>query len=145
MSSSSTPSGLPWVDTRSYLHALETLLSTSPDTDALVAWRSAKVELAGVMSSSSANARRLLVDLQSSLARSSASVSDAAQPLEELRLRLEQIEMRKAALSERVQRMTTERDASAAAMQRLLQATLDLKEEQKRLEAMKKSSSPHLQ
>ena len=97
------------------------------------------------MSSSSGNARRLLGDLQSSLARSTASVSDAAQPLEELRLRLEQIEMRKAALSERVQRMTTERDASASAMQRLLQATLDLREEQKRLESMKKSSSPHLE
>jgi hypothetical protein len=141
---SATPSGLPWSDTRSYLHALETLLATSPDSDVLTAWRSAKAELNGVMASAGAGSRRLLADLQASLAREQAAVSEAALPLEELRLRLEQIEAKKVALSERVQRMASERDASAAAMQQLLQATLELKEEQKRLEAMKKTSSPHL-
>ena len=41
--------------------------------------------------------------------------------------------------------MAAARDASAAGMQRLLQATLDLRDEQRRLEAMKTTSSPHLQ
>jgi len=138
-------SGLPWADTRSYLLALETLLATSPDTDALAAWRSAKAELAGVFSASSAGARRALADLQASLARAGAAAADAAAPLADVRLRLEQVEARKAALAERVAHMAAERDASVAGVQRLLQATLDLKEEQRRLEAMKTSSSPHLQ
>jgi hypothetical protein len=138
-------SALPWADTRAYLGALDALLATSPDLDALAAWRSAKQELAGVMSASGAGARRLLADLQASLAQAEAGAAGAALPLEELRLRLEQVEARKDAVVERVQRMAAERDASAGGMQRLLQATLELKEEQRRLEAMKKTASPHLQ
>jgi hypothetical protein len=65
--------------------------------------------------------------------------------LVELRLRLEQVEARKAAVLERVQRMAVARDASAAAMQRLLQDTLALREEQRRLEGMKQGASPQLQ
>jgi hypothetical protein len=136
---------LPWADTRGYLGALDTLLSTAPDTDAIAAWRSAKAEVLSVMSGSGASARRLLSELQSSLARTEAGASDAALPLHELKLRVEQVEARKAALAERVARMATERDAGAAAMQRLLQATLELREEQRRLETMQTSASPHLQ
>jgi chromosome segregation ATPase len=127
------------------LGALDTLLSTAPDTDAISAWRSAKAELLSLMSGSGASARRLLSELQASLARTEASASDAALPLGDLRVRLEQLEARKGALAERVARMATERDAGAAAMQRLLQATLELREEQKRLETMQISASPHLQ
>jgi len=136
---------LPWADTRAYLGALDALLATSPDLDALAAWHSAKQELAGVMSASGAGARRLLADLQASLTRAEAGAAGAALPLEELRLRLEQVEARKDAVVERVQRMAAERDASAGGMQRLLHATLELKDEQKRLEAMKSTASPHLQ
>lgn len=142
---SASSAALPWADTRGYLGALDTLLSTAPDTDALAAWRSAKAELLGLLGGSSASARRLLAELQASLARAEAGATDAALPLEELRLRLEQVEARKGALAERVARMAAERDASAAAMQRLLQATLELREEQKRLDAMRTSASPHLQ
>jgi len=141
----SLPSGLSWEDTRGYLHALDTLLVTTPDTDALAAWRIAKSELAHTLQTSQANTKRLLQELQAALNRAESSTSESALPLEELRLRLEQVETRKAGVLDRVQRMTATRDASAATVQRLLQETLSLREEQKRLEAMKRGASPTLQ
>lgn len=138
-------SGLSWADTRGYLQALDTLLATTPDTDALVAWRSAKVELAAALDASASSAKRLLGDLQGACARAEASASELALPLEELRVRIEQVEVSRAAVTDRVQRMASTRDASAASMAALLQSTLDLKDEQRRLEAMKRSASPHLQ
>jgi hypothetical protein len=148
----STPHGaaaagatLSWADTRTYLTALDHLLVTTGDTDGLVAWRSAKAELLATMSSSAEGARRLLSELQSSLSRAEAAAGESSLPLEELRLRLEQVEARKAAVLARVQVMTSARDASAGAVQRLLTATLELKDEQKRLEAMKRTASPQLQ
>lgn len=142
---SSLPSGLSWEDTRGYLNALDTLLVTTPDTDALAAWRIAKSELAHTLQTSQANTKRLLQELQASLSRAESSTSESALPLEELRLRLEQVETRKAGVLDRVQRMTATRDASAATVQRLLQETLSLREEQKRLETMKRGASPTLQ
>lgn len=138
-------SGLSWADTRGYLQALDTLLATTPDTDALVAWRSAKVELVETLGASAASAKRLLGDLQAACARADASAGELALPLEELRVRIEQVEVSRAAVTDRVQRMAATRDASCAGMAALLQATLDLKDEQRRLEAMKRSASPHLQ
>jgi hypothetical protein len=142
---SASQSGLSWEDTSSYLNALDTLLTTTPDTDALAAWRSAKQELQATFSASGAHAKRVLQELQASFARADAATAEAALPLEELRLRSEQVESRKAAVLERVQRMAVARDASAAAMQRLLQDTLSLREEQRRLEGMKQGASPQLQ
>jgi hypothetical protein len=138
-------SGLAWEDTSSYLNALDTLLTTTPDTDALAAWRSAKQELQSTFSHSAAHGKRLLQELQASYSRADSATAEAALPLEELRLRLEQVEGRKAAVLERVQRMAVARDASAAAMQRLLQDTLALREEQRRMEGMKQGASPQLQ
>ena len=138
-------SGLAWEDTSAYLNALDTLLTTTPDTDALAAWRSAKQELQATFGAAGAHAKRVLQELQASYARAEAASAEAALPIEELRLRLEQVEARKAAVLERVQRMAVARDASAAAMQRLLQDTLALREEQRRLEGMKQGASPQLQ
>jgi hypothetical protein len=138
-------SGLAWEDTSAYLNALDTLLTTTPDTDALAAWRSAKQELQATFGAAGAHAKRVLQELQASYARAEAASAEAALPIEELRLRLEQVEGRKAAVLERVQHMAVARDASAAAMQRLLQDTLALREEQRRLEGMKQGASPQLQ
>jgi hypothetical protein len=138
-------SGLSWEDTRGYLNALDTLLTTTPDTDALTAWRSAKSELQALLGSSAATAKRALGELQGSLARAEAASAEAALPLEELRLRLEQVDAKKTGVLERVQRMVSARDASAAGIQALLQATLALKEEQRRMEAAKKQAAPQLQ
>jgi hypothetical protein len=143
--SSAAASGLAWEDTSAYLNALDTLLTTTPDTDALAAWRSAKQELQATFGAAGAHAKRVLQELQASYARAEAASAEAALPIEELRLRLEQVEARKAAVLERVQRMAVARDASAAAMQRLLQDTLALREEQRRLEGMKQGASPQLQ
>ena len=139
------PSGLTWEDTRGYLNALDTLFTTTPDTDALSAWRSAKTELQHTLASSASSAKRSLLDLQASLSRAESAAADAALPLEELRLRLEQVEARKTGVLERVQRMVTVRDTSAASIQALLQATLALREEQRRLEAVKRQAAPQLQ
>lgn len=137
--------GLEWSDTLNYLNALDTLLTTTPDTDALAAWRSAKSELQATFGSSASHAKHLLLELQASFARAESSTSESTLPLAELQLRLEQVEGRKSAILERVQRMTAARDASAAAMQRLLQDTLSLREEQRKLESMKQGASPQLQ
>ena len=136
---------LTWADTRGYLLALDTLLARTPDTEALAAWRSARVELHAALGASRASARRLLSDLQGACARAEASAAEAEVPLEELRLRHAQVEAARVGVTERVQRMAAERDASAASVAALLQATLDLKDEQRRLEAMKRTASPHLQ
>ena len=138
-------SGLSWEDTRGYLNALDTLLTTTPDTDALTAWRSAKAELQQLLGSSASSAKRALGELQGSLARAEAANAETALPLEELRLRLEQVEAKKTGVLERVQRMVSARDTSAAGIQALLQATLALKEEQRRMEAAKKQAAPQLQ
>ena len=136
---------MAWEDTSSYLNALDTLLTTTPDTDALAAWRSAKLELQSTFTTSSTHAKRLLQELQASFSRADSAVAESALPLEELRLRLEQVEARRAGVLERVQRMAVAKDASAAAMQRLLQDTLALREEQRKLEGMKQGASPKLQ
>jgi hypothetical protein len=107
--------------------------------------RSAKAELQQLLSSSASSAKRAVSELQGSLARAEASNAEAALPLEELRLRVEQVDAKKTGVLERVQRMVSARDASAAGIQALLQATLALKEEQRRMEAAKKQATPQLQ
>ena len=74
------------------------------------------------MSSSASSAKRAVSELQGSLARAEASNAEAALPLEELRLRVEQVDAKKTGVLERVQRMVSARDASAAGIQALLQA-----------------------
>jgi len=141
----SVPSGLSWEDTRGYLNALDTLLVTTPDTDALAAWRVAKTELQTTLSTAATSSKRLLQELHSSFSRAESTVNESALPMEELKLRTEQVESRKSSVMERVQRMATTRDTSAATVQRLLQETLKLREEQARLETMKRGASPTLQ
>lgn len=135
--------GLSWAESRRYLADLEAVLASSSDTgDALAALRSARTELQSIFTASAASAAATLRELQASVARLEGVAADARGPLDAMRAQAAALDGQRAALLESVARMQHERDASGAAVQRLLAATVAYREQLAALAATQAAEVP---
>jgi len=135
--------GLSWAESRRYLADLEAVLASSSDTgDALSALRAARTELQSVFTASASGAAATLRELQASVARLEGVSADTRAPLDAMRARGAALDGQRAALLETVARLSQERDASAAAMQRLLAATIAYREQLAALAATQAAEVP---
>ena len=88
----------------------------------------ARGELRDVMAASETGARKAILDLSRAVAGEHAAAGELAQPLDSLRLQIEALDAAKARVSQQLQSLQSSKDASAAAINRLLSSTLQYKE-----------------